>query len=590
MFNPAEASHVSDVQTLLETAFQSAITRAYGPEYADTDPLVRSSADAAFGDWQANVAMSLGKKLGKPPRAVAEALVKHLDLGTVASSVDIAGPGFINVKLSDAFLVAALAGLDGDPRLGVAQTSHPDTVAVDYSAPNVAKEMHVGHIRSTIIGDALSRVLEFAGHRVLRRNHLGDWGTQFGQLIEHMVDRGLDGSDGHGIGDLNDLYRQSKARFDSEPDFAERARRRVVALQSGDPETRRLWSALIAESKRHFNEIYKRLGVSLSDADYFGESFYNDMLEPTAGELVAKGVAVQSEGALCVFPPGFKGRDGSPVPLIVKKSDGGYGYDNTDLAAIRHRILDLGCSRLVYVVGSPQKQHFDLLFAAARMAGWLTDAVRAEYVPFGSVLGEDGKMFKTRSGEVIKLTDLIDEALKRARDIVDAKAPDMTDDDKAAVARAIGMGALKYVDLSNDRIKDYVFSWDRMLAFEGNTAPYLQNAYVRIRSIFRKADEAGLRPNPDAVPVAEPAERALAVELLRFPDAVAQVERSLEPHRLCTYLYGLASLFHSFYESCPVLAAKDPATRSGRLALCGMAGRALALGLSLLGIDTVDRM
>lgn len=580
---------MNDPQTTLSAAFSKAIAAAFGDEYAGADPLVRSAQDAAHGDWQANFAMSLAKRMGKPPRAVAEAVVAALDLGAMAESVTIAGPGFVNVKLSADFLARAVYDIARDERKGVPKAERPELVAVDYSAPNVAKEMHVGHIRSTFIGDAITRVLGFQGHTVLRRNHLGDWGTQFGQLIEHMVDLGLAGGV-KAIGDLNALYKESKKKFDADPAFAERARRRVVALQSGDAETVRLWKLLIDESKRYFGKIYAELGVLLNDDDYYGESFYNDMLAPTAEELKAKGVAVMSEGALCAFPPGFKGRDGEPVPLIVQKSDGGYGYDTTDLAALRHRVRDLGCTRLVYVVGAPQKQHFEMIFAVAKMAGWIAEGVLAEHTPFGSILGEDGKMFKTRSGDTVKLTDLLEEALKRAYDIVSEKSPELPEEDKRRIAHAIGIGALKYVDLSNDRIKDYVFSWERMLAFEGNTAPYLQNAYVRIKGIFRKAAEQGVKPAEGPTPLAAPEERALAVELLKLPDLIAQVSRSLEPHRLCTYLYGLASLFHSFYEKCPVMGAQDESTKRGRLALCGTVADTLALGLSLLGIETVDQM
>lgn len=580
---------MNDPQTTLSAAFSTAIAAAFGDEYAGADPLVRSAQDAAHGDWQANFAMSLAKRMGKPPRAVAEAVIAALDLGSMAESVAIAGPGFVNVKLSADFLARAVYEIAEDERKGVPKAERPELVAVDYSAPNVAKEMHVGHIRSTFIGDAITRVLGFQGHTVLRRNHLGDWGTQFGQLIEHMVDLGLAGGV-KAIGDLNALYKESKKKFDADPAFAERARRRVVALQSGDAETVRLWKLLIDESKRYFGKIYAELGVLLTDDDYYGESFYNDMLAPTAEELKAKGVAVMSEGALCAFPAGFKGRDGEPVPLIVQKSDGGYGYDTTDLAALRHRVRDLGCTRLVYVVGAPQKQHFEMIFAVAKMAGWITEGVLAEHTPFGSILGEDGKMFKTRSGDTVKLTDLLEEALKRAYDIVSEKSPELPEEDKRRIAHAIGIGALKYVDLSNDRIKDYVFSWERMLAFEGNTAPYLQNAYVRIKGIFRKAAEQGVKPADAPTPLSAPEERALAVELLKLPDVIAQVSRSLEPHRLCTYLYGLASLFHSFYEKCPVLGAPDESTKRGRLALCGTVADTLALGLSLLGIETVDQM
>ncbi|MBU0935562.1 MAG: arginine--tRNA ligase [Spirochaetes bacterium] len=581
---------MTDVQKMLSEAFSRAIRESLGEEFAAVDPVIRASTDPAHGDWQANFAMSLAKRIGKPPRVVAETVLSALRLDGIAASTEIAGPGFVNIRLDDALLARLLSELSADPRCGVATADKHDVVAIDYSAPNVAKEMHVGHIRSTIIGDAITRILEFLGHTVLRRNHLGDWGTQFGMLIEHVRDLGWNPAEDHEISDLTSLYKQAKARFDAEPEFAERARNRVVALQAGDTETVAFWKQLIEESKKHFGRIYQQLGVKLTDDDYFGESYYNDMLAPVAEELMASGVAVKSEGALCVFPPGFKGRDGEPVPLIVKKTDGGYGYDATDLAALRHRIKDLDSTRLVYVVGAPQKQHFDMIFAASRLAGWLTDGIVAEHVPFGSILGEDGKMFKTRSGDTISLNVLIDEALKRAYDIVAAKSPNLSEEDKQKVARAIGIGAIKYVDLCNDRIKDYVFSWERMLAFEGNTAPYLQNAYVRICGIFRKAAEAGVVWEGSAVQLSAPEERALVMEMLKFSDVLGQVSRSLEPHRLCTYIYGLASMFHSFYEKCPVMTAPSDQLKRSRLVLCQQVARVLQLGLSLLGIETVEQM
>ncbi|OHD17034.1 MAG: arginine--tRNA ligase [Spirochaetes bacterium GWD1_61_31] len=581
---------MTDIQAFLQQAFSAAIERALGTGFAGTDPVVRCANDSTHGDWQANFAMSLAKRAGRPPRAIAEAVVAAVELGGIASSVEVAGPGFVNIRLTDAFLETMMAELVADQRCGVSIAAHRDIVAIDYSAPNVAKEMHVGHIRSTIIGDALSRVLEFLGHQVLRRNHLGDWGTQFGMLIEHVVELGKTSGQHHDIGDLNALYRESKARFDLDPDFAERARHRVVALQAGEPDTVGFWKQLIVESKKHFGKIYAQLGVRLADEDYFGESFYNSMLAPVMDELVAAGVAVESEGAVCVFPPGFKGRDGEPVPLIVRKGDGGYGYDATDLAALRHRIHDLKATRLIYVVGAPQKQHFDMIFAAGKMAGWLKDGISAEHVPFGSILGEDGKPFKTRAGDNVKLTDLIDEALRRARTIVTEKSPSLAETEKDGIASAIGIGAIKYVDLCNDRIKDYVFSWDRMLAFEGNTAPYLQNAYVRIQGIFRKAAEAGVSIGAAAIRLGTAEERALAMQMLKLGDVLDQVSRSLEPHRLCTWLYDLASIFHGFYEKCPVMNAENAAIKASRLALCREVGRCLQLGLSLLGIATIDQM
>jgi len=581
---------VTNIQAELAAAFSKAIAAAFGPEAADADPQVKWAADARHGDLQANFAMGLGKRLGKAPREVADAVVAKLALGDLASKLEVAGPGFVNVTLAPAALARLVAELSADGRIGAARAARSERVVIDYSAPNVAKEMHVGHIRSTIIGDALARVLGFQGHEVLRRNHLGDWGTQFGMLVEHVRELGWKPGQKREIGDLNALYREAKARFDAESDFAERSRLRVVALQGGDEETVALWRELVEESKHHFAEVYETLGVLLDSGDYYGESFYNPMLGDVAAELERSGVATVSDGALCLFLPAFKGKDGSPVPLIVRKGDGGYGYDTTDLAAIRHRIRDLKADRLVYVTGAPQKQHFAMIFEGARVAGWLAEGVRAEHVPFGSILGDDGKPFRTRAGESVRLQDLLAEALERAYAIVAAKSPDFSEDEKRAVARAVGIGAVKYADLSNDRIKDYVFDWDRMLAFEGNTAPYLQNAYVRIMSIFRKAGVEHASVLGQAPSVDAPEEHALARHLLAFGDVVEQVARSLEPHRLCTWLYELAASFHHFYEKCPVMTAPDETVKRGRLALCAAVAEGLERGLSLLGIATVKRM
>lgn len=581
---------MTDIKTKLSEAFSAALAAAFGQEAAGIDPQLKWSANPAFGDLQANFAMSLGKRLGKPPRAVAEAVVGKLDPGALGASLEIAGPGFVNVRLSGDLLDALASELARDPRCGAQQARAPRRVVIDYSAPNVAKEMHVGHIRSTVIGDALARVLSFQGNEVLRRNHLGDWGTQFGMLVQHVSELGWKPGQEHDIGDLNALYREAKARFDAEPDFAERSRLRVVSLQSGDETTLALWRELVLESKKHFAGVYRALGVLLEDADYYGESYYNPMLAATVDELLSSGIARESEGAVCVFPPGFKGQDGEPVPLIMRKKDGGYGYDTTDMAALRHRVRELKAERLVYVTDSRQKQHFAMVFEAARMAGWLSGGVVAEHVPFGTIMGDDGKPFKTRSGETVRLQDLLSEALERARAIVDAKNSELSDEEKAEVARAVGIGAIKYADLCNDRIKDYVFSWDRMLAFDGNTAPYLLNAYVRIMSIFRKAGEAGLESAREAIAAKAPEERALLIQALKLGDAVEQVAAALEPHRLCTYLYELASSFHHFYEACPVLSAPDEEAKRSRLGLCAIVADTLKLGLGLLGIGVVDKM
>jgi arginyl-tRNA synthetase len=417
-------------------------------------------------------------------------------------------------------------------------------------------------------------------------------------LIEYLVDSGWDpanlspGGAGVGIADLNQLYRDAKKRFDDDDACAKRARQRVVSLQAGDRSTLDAWRYLIEESKRHFNDVYQRLGVKLTDADLRAESFYNPLLSEVASELEKSGVAVMSEGALCVFPPGFTGPEGKPVPVMVRKTDGGYGYDTTDLAGVRYRIKDLHAQRFVYVTDSRQKQHFAMVFKTAEIAGWTKSGVTLEHVPFGTVLGEDGKPFKTRSGETVKLNELLTEAVQRAAGVVTQKNPELSDAMRESIAHAIGVGAIKYADLSTDRIKDYVFSWERMLSFEGNTAPYLINAYVRIRSIFRKAKTQGLE-SPGfggAINISDPAERGLALKLLQFPATVESVAQSLEPHRLCTFLYELASSYHQFYERCPVLTAPDAATRGSRLALSDLTARVLRQGLELLGIQTDEQM
>ncbi|MCC7192098.1 MAG: arginine--tRNA ligase [Phycisphaeraceae bacterium] len=595
-----------DVLTILTQRCSDALRRAFGEAHAHIDPLIRASANPSgkqFGDYQVNLAMSLAKVIGQKPRDVAEKIVTAFDWqGVCEEAPTIAGPGFINLRLARPLLEAQLADMAGDERLGVPTATHAETVVVDYSGPNVAKEMHIGHFRATVIGDALARVLEFQGHQVIRQNHLGDWGTQFGMLIEHLVE--VESSTGKAldklpIADLNELYRAAKKRFDEDAGFADRARKRVVALQAGDEKTLRLWRYLIDESKRHFNAAYQRLGIKLTDADVRAESFYNPLLPDVADELESSKLAVHSDGALCVFPPGYQAEDGRPVPVMVRKSDGGYGYDATDLAALRFRIRKLGATRIVYVTDSRQKQHFAMVFAVAKMAGWLDDTHRAEHVAFGTILGEDGKPFKSRSGDTVKLADLLDEARVRAIAVIARKNSDTTEAQRETIASAIGIGAIKYADLSSDRIKDYVFNWDRMLSFDGNTAPYLINAYVRIKSIFRKAGTQtgsggeGLPQRVEAVPtliVADSAERALALKLLQYASVIESVAQSLEPHRLCTFLYELASLFHQFYEKCPVLTAPDAATRDARLALCNLVASTLKHGLDLLGIQVIEQM
>lgn len=580
---------MADVITQLNDALGQALVSAFGPDYAGTDPLLNPAGNPKFGDYQANLAMSLGKKLGKPPREVATAVVEALDGGALIEQAQVAGPGFINLHLSSAALADAASAMLGDERLGVAPAAKPQTVVVDYSSPNVAKEMHVGHLRSTVIGDAVARVLAYQGHSVIRQNHLGDWGTQFGMLIEHLDETGQIEQDN--LGDLTKLYKESKARFDAEPEFAERAKKRVVALQGGEPRTLAAWRKLVDQSQDYFASIYERMDVLLQPGDIRGESHYNDRLAAVIDRLKADGALEVSQGAGVVFVEGFADKDGNALPMIVQKSDGGFLYATTDLAAAAFRVDELNASRVVYVVGAPQRQHFDMLFATLRKYGWVKDEVRLDFVPFGQVLGEDGKIFRTRSGETVRLVDLIDEAESRAIAVCKEKNPELDGQAAEHVGRVVGLGALKYADLSSDRIKDYRFSWDRMLALDGNTAPYLINAYVRVHGIFRKGEIDFDGFVSDAVRVDDPNEKALVLKLMQFGPTVASVADSLEPHRMCNYLYELASSFHKFFEHCPVLRSDVPEdVRQGRLALCKLVALTLRQGLGLLGIGVVERM
>jgi arginyl-tRNA synthetase len=576
---------MTDPQEALARLVSGALATAFGPEFADADPVIRPSQ---FADYQANVALPLAKRLGRPARDVAADLAAQLSGSEIIEPPDVSGPGFINLTLRDGWIAAEATGQLGDPRLGVRPADAPQTVVVDYSAPNVAKEMHVGHLRTTVVGDSIVRVLEYLGHHVVRANHIGDWGTQFGMLLEHLLDVGEEAAYQQlAAGEINAFYQGAKAKFDSDPAFAERSRRRVVALQAGDAETMRLWQMLVNDTKQYYNAIYATLGITLTDADLDPESFYNPVLASVCDELQAQGVAVISDGALCAFPPGFTSRDGSPLPLILRKSDGGYGYATTDMAAIRHRIRDLHADRIIYVVGSEQAQHFAMVLAVARQAGWLTDEVRAEHAAIGMVTGTDKKRFRTRTGGSVKLTELIADAVGRAEEVI----KDRYDDPelRAQIAEAVGIGALKYADLSVDRESSYMLDFDRMLALTGNTGPYLQYATARIRSIFRRA---GIEPDAAAGPIQliETAERALALRLLGFGAAVDQEADGAEPHKLAAFLFETASAFTTFYEQCPVLQAEDEAVRQSRLALSALTLRVLLTGLDLLGIPVPERM
>jgi arginyl-tRNA synthetase len=580
------------VMAALHDILGERLQQAFDTLEPGADPVLRPSNRPGI-DFQANGALALGKRLGSPPAEVAAKVAGAAQLGGLCARVEVAPQGFINLTLDDGFIAHQVQALGADPRLGLDRAPNPLSVVVDYSSPNVAKEMHAGILRTTIIGDALCRMLAFAGHTVIRENHVGDWGTPFGMLIEHLVDIGEEaGAHELSVGDLDGFYKQARTAFDQSPDFQERSRRRVVELQSGDPETLRLWRILVNESVKYFEDVYAKLGVLLTRHDVVGESFYNDLLPVVVDELAAAGLLVESDGAQCVFPPGYTNREGLPLPLIIQKSDGGYTYGASDLAALRDRFGRVGADLALYVVGMPQAQHLSMCFAVADAVGWLPSPSAAVHVGFGSVLGEDRKMFKSRSGESVKLVDLLDEAIARAAAAVAAKNPALSADERDAVARMVGIGAVKYADLSTDRIKDYVFDWDRMLAFDGDTAPYLQYAHVRCLSIFRRG---GLDPAPyrqGGVPVilGAPGERQLALALLGFGTAVESVLETWSPHKLCGYLFDLAGKFTGFFENCPVLTAPEPAVRDSRLALCAVTASILDRGLGVLGIEAPERM
>jgi arginyl-tRNA synthetase len=585
-----------DPQLVLAARVQAALGAAFGQDYSGEDPVIRPSQ---FADFQANVALALAKRLGRKPRDVAGELARHLDVADVCESVEISGPGFVNLTLRDTWIAAATQDMRADERLGVPPVDRPLIMPVDYSAPNVAKEMHVGHLRTTVVGDAFSRTAEFRGHTVIRQNHIGDWGTQFGMLIEHLLDVGEHSPEAEqSKTEPNVFYQAARSKYDTDPAFAERARRRVVLLQGGDAGTLRLWQELIDLSKSYFERVYRQLGITLTEADLAGESMYRDMLDDVCAELERKGIATMSEGALCVFLDGFTGREGRPVPLIIRKSDGGYGYGTTDLAAIRHRALTLHADRIIYVIGASQALHLRMVYETARLAGWLAGGTEPFHAAIGNVLGADGKILRTRSGESVKLSALIDEAIERAEKVIADRGYDEAT--RKEIAQAVGIGAMKYADLSVARDSEYVFDWDRMLALQGNTGPYLQYAVARIRSIFRRAglaEPAGTAPDGAGggeaggpIVIGHPAERALALRLLGFGSAIDALIADVAPHKLCGYVYALADAFTTFYENCPVLRAPDEPTRQSRLALCAVTLRTLVTGLSLLGVPTPERL
>lgn len=527
------------------------------------DPELRPATRPQFGHYQSNVALRVANSEGKPPREIAARIVATLEVTDLCEPPEIAGPGFINFRLRTEVLAQAATDQLADPQLGVPQTSDPQIVVIDYSAPNVAKQMHVGHLRSTVIGDCLRRVLSGLGDRVIAQNHIGDWGTQFGMLVEQIHDEGIDAST-LSLPEAEALYARASAHFRTDQEFADRARRRVVALQSGDEQTRGTWRQLISVSLAGFNEAYARMGVLLTDDDLAGESIYNDDLPSVVAELEQSGITVIDDGALCVFVDGFA------APMIVRKSDGGFGYSATDLAAVRHRVRDLHANRLIYVVDARQSDHFDLVFAVARKAGFLPDDVITEHVAFGTVLGTDGKPFKTRDGTAVTLNSLLDVAEQQA-------------------APPVALAAIKYADLSNGLNKDYVFDVGRMVQTTGNTGPYLQYAHARVTQVLRKGTARGYGEQSKVLVLEEPAEQTLALLLTRFGDVVPDVGRTLQPHRLCNYLYELSGALAIFYEQCPVLQSSG-AVRDSRLALCSATKRVLAAGLTMLGIEPLERM
>jgi arginyl-tRNA synthetase len=572
-------------QAVLEERVRAAITDAFGAEHSGADPLIRPSS---FADFQANAALPLAKRLRRPARDVARDIATHIDLAGVCESPEISGPGFINLTLTGGWIGAQVTSLLGDERLGIRRADPAQRMVVDYSGPNVAKELHVGHLRAMAVGDAVVRILEFLGHQVTRAAHLGDWGTQFGMLIEHILDVGEAATHAQlAAGELTAFYQAARSKFDSDQAFAVRARQRVASLQAGDAETLRLWQILVSESMHYLTAIYARLGVTLTGADMAPESFYNSRLAGVCSELQKAGLATVSDGALCAYPPGFTARDGAPLPLLLRKSDGGYGYDTTDVAAIRYRLVELRARRLIYVVGAEQAQHLQMVFALARQAGWLTEDARAEHAVIGLVTGADGKRLKTRSGEQVKLITLIDEAVGRAAEVIAGRYVDPGQ--REQIAEAVGIGALKYGDLSVARHSGYAFNITRMLAMTGDTGPYLQYATARIRSIFRRA---AMDPASATGPIVitEDAERALALATLGFGAAICRAADTAEPHVLAGFLFSVASAFTTFFEQCPVLRAASLPVRESRLALSALTLRVLTTGLGLLGVPVPERM
>lgn len=585
----AKISHFPIYQTnmKLHQLVAAEVEQAFSANGLTDQPIILQPAkNRDFGDYQINGVMGAAKKTRQNPRELAQKVADALQQNPLIATARVAGPGFINLKLRPEKLAQYIKTSLQDEHLGIARNSKPQTIVIDYSSPNLAKEMHVGHLRSSIIGDSLNRVLTFLGHKVIAQNHVGDWGTQFGMLVAYLIEQQQNGRADLELADLEQFYRNAKVRFDEDKNFADTARDYVVKLQSGDASVLALWQQFVQTSLQHAQAVYKKLGLKLLPADVTGESFYNDQLQSTVNELLAKGIAVDSDGTKVVFLDEFKNQDNEPAAFIIQKKDGGFLYASTDLACLRYRINTLHGNRLLYVVDARQSLHFDELFTVARKAGWLPDTVHAEHVPFGTMMGKDGKPFKTRSGDTVKLMDLLNEAVTRASALVASKNPELSADEIAHIGEVVGIGAVKYADLSKNRTSDYIFDWDSMLSFEGNTAPYLQYAYTRVQSVFRKA---GTWDNNAAITLNEAMEQQLAVELLKFEDVLDSVANTSYPHYLAAYLYQIATLFSRFYEACPILKA-DEATRNSRLQLTSLTGKTLQQGLALLGIDTLETM
>ena len=578
----------AQIQQLLEQTISSLKAAALIPVELEPRIQVDNTKDKAHGDLATNLAMLLAKPAGKNPRELAQLIIEHLPASTLVARAEIAGPGFINFFLDSAWLAKQIEAIAASPKAEVKAAAPAQTIVLDYSAPNVAKEMAVHHIRSTVIGDAVTRTMEFLGHNVIRANHIGDWGTQFGMLIAYLEKVQNEQASELELSDLEAFYREAKKHYDEDEVFAERARGYVVKLQGGDEYCRAMWKKLVDITMAQNQIIYDRLNVSLSEKDVMGESLYNPMLRTVVEDLQAKGLAVESEGALVVYLDEIKGKDGEAMAVIIQKRDGGFLYATTDIACAKYRVETLKADRVLYFIDSRQHQHLQQAWMIARKAGYVPEQVSLEHHAFGMMLGKDGKPFKTRTGGTVKLSELLDEAELRAGALIAEKSADLPEAEKAKVIHAVAMGAVKYADLSKNRTTDYIFDWDNMLTFEGNTAPYLQYAYTRIQSIFRRVgDEA----QPGPVHITAPAEETLAQKLLQFNDVVHNVAQKGMPHLLCTYLYELSGCFMSFYEACPINKEGVTAAEKGsRLTLCQATAKTLTLGLSLLGIETLERM